>query len=126
MILKIVLVSGVHYRDLIFYTLWDDPHNRTSCHLSPYKVILILTIFPVLYVSSPCLIYFIMGSLYLLILLVWCPCPQPLPSCNQQYISCIYESVCVLFGLSVCFEGNYSLKHTHTHTLSENQKNLWF
>ena len=54
-----------------FYTLQNNRH-KSSYHLSPYKVITMsLIIFPVLYILSPWLIYFVIGSLYLLIFLTY-------------------------------------------------------
>lgn len=39
-----------------FYTLQNDHHNKSSYHLSLYKAItVLLIIFPVLYITSPCL-----------------------------------------------------------------------
>ena len=39
-------------------SLWDDHHNQFSYHLSPFKVItILLTVFPILYSTSPWLIY---------------------------------------------------------------------
>ena len=39
-----------------FYTLWNDHVDKSSYHLSPYKV---TTVFAVLYITSPGLNYFI-------------------------------------------------------------------
>ena len=51
------------------YTLWNDHHGKSSYHLSPYRVIIILlTLFLMLYIISSCLSYFIAGSLYILLL----------------------------------------------------------
>ena len=62
-------VSGVLHSDLTFAFVMNDHHDKSS-HLSPYKVITIsLTLFLMLYVTSPWLIYFITGGLYLLSLL---------------------------------------------------------
>ena len=50
------------------HTLWNDHHDNSSKHLSPYKVIImLLTIFHMLYITSPWLIYFISEGLYFLI-----------------------------------------------------------
>ena len=38
---NVMLVSGVLHRDLI-HTLWNDHHDKSSNHLSTYKVIIIL------------------------------------------------------------------------------------
>ena len=52
--------------DSIFVYIAKDHHNQSSYYLSP-KLILLLTIFPMLHITSPWLIYFISGSFYLLI-----------------------------------------------------------
>ena len=42
-----------------FYTLQNDHHNKSSCHLSPYKVItILLAVFPMLYITSQRLFFF--------------------------------------------------------------------
>ena len=47
--------------------LWYDHYSKSSNHLSSYKFIaVLLTVFPVLYITSPWLMYFLTGSLYLL------------------------------------------------------------
>ena len=49
--------------------LWNDHHGKSSYHLSPYKVItMLLTLFPMLYIISSWLSYFIAESLYILLL----------------------------------------------------------
>ena len=61
---NIILVSGIQHMIWQFCILHSAHHSKQSCHLSPYKVItVLLTIFPMLYFSSPWLIC----SLYLLI-----------------------------------------------------------
>ena len=62
-----MLAPGTQHMIQYFYTLQNDHHDKSSYHLSWYKVIKILTIFPMLYISSPWLIYFVTGNLYLLI-----------------------------------------------------------
>lgn len=48
--------------------LQNDNHSKSGYHVSPHKVIRIwLSIFPMLYITSPWLIYFITGSVYFLI-----------------------------------------------------------
>ena len=70
------------------HTLWNDHHNKSSKHLSPYEVItLVLTAFLMLYITSPWLTYFITGGLSLLIPFTYFP-QHPPP------ILCIYESFC--------------------------------
>ena len=36
---SIMLVSGVLHNDLKFATVWSDHNDKSSNHLSPYKVI---------------------------------------------------------------------------------------
>ena len=63
-----------------FYISQNDHHDKSSYYLSPYKFIMILlTISPMLYISSLWLIYFVTGSVYLLISLT-CFTPPSLPS----------------------------------------------
>ena len=53
--------------------------TMSSYHLSPYKVNTILTVFHILYITSPWLIHFITRSLCLLIPAThFPPCPRPL------------------------------------------------
>lgn len=80
-----------------FYTLQNVHHAKCSSHVSPYTVItLLLTIFPMLYITV--LTYFIMGSLYLFILSTFFthPCVSASPLW-QPTVLCIYQSVSVLF-----------------------------
>lgn len=54
---NVILVSAVQHSDLTFYTLYDN-RNQPNNHLSLYKVItVLLTIFPMLCITSPWLIY---------------------------------------------------------------------
>ena len=82
------------------YTLWDD-HRKFSYHLSPFKVITtLLTIFPILYITSPWLIYFITGSLCLLIPFTYFTHP-PIPC--QPPVCSLYLWVCFCFVMFICF-----------------------
>ena len=71
---NIILLSSVQYNDSIFLYIG-------RYHLSPYKVITkLLTIFSMLYITCPWLIYFITESMYLFITFPYCsipllPCP---------------------------------------------------
>ena len=71
---NIILLSSVQYNDSIF--LYIERY-----HLSPYKVITkLLTIFSMLYITCPWLIYLITESMYLFITFPYCcipllPCP---------------------------------------------------
>ena len=50
------------------HALWNDDHNKSSNHLSLYKVItILLTVFLMLYITSLWLIYFVTGGLYFFI-----------------------------------------------------------
>ena len=56
-----------------------------------------MTIFPTLYISYLWLIYFAMGSLYLLISLTYfSPPPNSLSSGNHLFVLCIYDSFCLV------------------------------
>lgn len=57
-----------------------------------------------LYISFSGLIYFVTGSLNFLIFLIYfIHPPTSLPSGNDLFVLCIYESVPVLFCLLTCF-----------------------
>ena len=83
----LILVSGVQCSDSIFLYTTND-HHKSSYHLAPYKVnTLLLTILPLLYVSPLWLIYFVTGSLYLLISLTYFTHPtNPLPSGSHLFV----------------------------------------
>ena len=71
------------------YTLLNHSH-KSDTHLSLYKVItVLLTIFFMLYITSPRLIYFITGGLYLLISLhPFCPYTvSPLTTAYSLHVS---------------------------------------
>ena len=86
-----------------FCTLLSSHHAKYSPHLSPYNIITtLLTIFPMMYFSSLWLIYFITGSLWLLIPFnYFAYSPTPFSFGNHQFVLCIYKSVsdfvCSLF-----------------------------
>lgn len=83
-------------------------HNETISMvslvtMSPYNFI--VTLFnrlPMLWIVSPWLIYFITGSVYLLIPFSISLVPSPPPSSNYQFL-CIYTSLSVLFSHLFCF-----------------------
>ena len=85
-----------------FYILRNDHHDKSSYHLSPYKVMtILLTIFSMLYISSLWLIYFVTGSLYLLIPITYFTSPV-----WQPHFCSLYLWVCfcfVLFFHLFCF-----------------------
>ena len=60
----------------------------SSHHLSLYKVAtILLTTFPMLYITSLCLIYFVTGRLYFLIPFTYFDHPSTLfPSSNHQFV----------------------------------------
>ena len=70
-----------------------------SCHLLPCKdVTILLTIFLMLYIPSLRFIYFVAGSLCVLIPFTYfTPVPTPLLSGNHQFVLCVYEAVSLLF-----------------------------
>ena len=67
----------------------SDHHNKSSNHFFPDKLALILlTIFLMLHITSQRLIYFIIESLYLLILVTYLPNPQtPSPLATTHLFS---------------------------------------
>ena len=90
-------------------TLWDDHYDKSSNHLSLYKVIVkLLSMFLMLYITSMWLIYYIIGSLCL-----WIPftyfmhLPPPFP---LSYSYCSIYSL-LLFWL-VCLD--FTCKWDHT------------
>ena len=91
-----MLVSGTQIAQILYlYTFLNDHYNMSHCHLSPYKDT-VLTIFPTLYTSYPWIIYFVTGSLYLLISLI-CFSPSPLFPLWQPPICCLYLYLCFCF-----------------------------
>ena len=80
---NVILVSGVQPSE--FNMSQNDHHDMSSYHVSPYKVITLLTIFTVLYIISLRLIYFVIGSLYLLISFTYLPTSTLLPSGNHLF-----------------------------------------
>ena len=85
-------------------TQWFDIHIPcevitavSSSHLSLYKVIIILTIFPMLYITSLWLIYFITESRYFLIPFTLFTIPPPATSLWQPSVCSLYLWVCFCF-----------------------------
>lgn len=63
----IILVSV--YNTIYLYALQSDHHSKSIYHPSPYKAnTVLLTPFPMLFITSPWLVNFIPGSLYFFIL----------------------------------------------------------
>lgn len=102
---NIILVSDVEHNDstLVYISRW--PSHKSSCHLSPYTVnTILLTTFPMIYLTFPWCFYSITGSLYF-----WIPFTHSLPptsllSGNHQSVLLVYESgfhlasfVCLFF-----------------------------
>ena len=84
------------------YILWNGHHN-SNYHLSPYNIIkILLTIIPMLYITSLWLMYFIIGSLYLLLPFTYFVCPHS-PSLWQLPVCSLYLWVCFCFVLFVLF-----------------------
>ena len=76
------------------HTLWNDHHNRSNNYVLPYKVIMILsTIFLLLYITSLRLICFITEGLYFLIPFIYF-IQLPTPPLWQLFIRSLYLSVC--------------------------------
>ena len=78
-----------------FHILQNAHHDKFSYHLSPYKgITLLLTIFPMLYISSPWLIYFVTESVYLLISLTYV---AHSPTSSPLATSCLFSVSMILF-----------------------------
>ena len=96
------------------HTLWNDHHdNKSSNHLVPYKVItVLLTIFLMLYMTSPWLIYYVTGGLYLLIPFIYfAHSPQP-PPFWQPPICSLYLWIYFHIVSSFCFlDSTYKWDH---------------
>ena len=99
-----MLVPITQHSDSIFLYIQNDHHNKSSCHLSPYKdITLLLTIFPTLNISYLWLIYFVTGSSYFLISFTYFSHPpSSLPSGNHPFVLCIYDSVPGLLCWFIC------------------------
>ena len=84
------------------YTLQSDHHSKSSYHPSLHKdIALLLTMFPVLCITSPWLVCFITESLHFLISFTYSTqSSAPLPSGNHQFILGIYDC---LFCLVLSF-----------------------
>ena len=88
-----ILVSDIEHNDstLVYISRWSS--HKSSCHLSPYTVnTILLTTFPMIYLTFPWCFYFITGSLYF-----WIPFTHSLPatsllSGNHQSVVLAYES----------------------------------
>ena len=82
------------------YTLQNDHHSKFGYCVSPYEVNTIWLIFPMLYITSPWLIYFISGSLYFLDPFhTFCPAPTP---CLWQPRICSLCLGCASYFLFDC------------------------
>ena len=108
-----MLVPGAQQNNSIFlYKI--DHHHKSSYHLS-YKAIAILaSIYPILYILSLWLIYFVTWSLYCLNSLTNFIHPlTSLPSSNQLFFLYIYESVSDLCWFKSYFLINFAHKWSH-------------
>ena len=92
---NVILVSGVQPSE--FNMSQNDHQDMSSYHVLPHKVITLLTIFTVLYITSLRLIYFVIGSLYLLISFTYLPTSTLLTSGNHLFVPYIYKSVSVYY-----------------------------
>ena len=117
------IIDLQHYVSPWYRTQWLD----ISIH---YKMITILSLVTICHhtkvlhcywLSSPCclyisflwLIYFVTGSLYLLVSLTYFThLPTPLPTGNHLFVLCIYDFVSVLLCLFFCFlDSTYKWNH---------------
>ena len=64
----------VQHNDVTFNYIKNYHHNEPSTHLASYKIITV-TIFLMVYITSLCLIYFIVGRLSLNPLYLFCLIP---------------------------------------------------
>lgn len=74
---NIIFVSDIEHNDstLVYISRWSS--HKSSCHLSPYTVnTILLTTFPMIYLTFLWCFYFITGSLYFWIPFIHSP-PQP-------------------------------------------------
>ena len=117
-----------------FYTLKNDCHNKSSYHLSPYKIITIFIdykIVIILFIDSCCIvhpsdIYFVTGSLYFF---NSCTCfthpLHPLPLMITSFFSVsmnlfLFCYVCSFILIFMCLLMNEWRRHdlyTHIHTM---------
>ena len=80
---------------------WSPPSQMVYYHLSPFNIITILwTIFPILYMKSLWLIYFITGSLCLLIPFTYF---AHRPPAQQPPVCSLYLWICFCFVCLFCF-----------------------
>ena len=109
--IQYILVPGVRHSVWHLCTLQIDHCRKSSNHLSLYKVIMVLlTVFPVLYITSLWLIYFITGSLYFLIHFKYFTQPPAHPSSNHQMVLCIWVCFCLVFFVLAL---DFTYKWTH-------------
>ena len=70
--LRVLYEFHVYNKVIQYFYILQNDHHKSSYFLSPYKIILILlTILPILYLTTLWLIYLVTGSLYLLIFLTY-------------------------------------------------------
>ena len=83
-------------------------HDYCSYYMSPYEVIVILlTVFLLLYFKSLWLIFSIIGSVYPLIHFSYCTHPPTsLPSGKHQFVLFVYVYVCLFVFLYFVFSGS--------------------
>ena len=91
------------------HTWQNAHHNMSSCCLSPYKVNrILLTVFPILYVTSPRFTHcYNWKCLHLNLLHPFLPPPQTLSPLEATSLVCICESGFCLFGLVCLLDSTY-------------------
>ena len=90
---NIILVPDTEYNDSTWAYVSRWSSQKSGCHLSPYTVnTLLLTTFPIIYLTFPWCFYFITGSLYFWIPFTHSLPPNSLLSGNHQSVLLVYES----------------------------------
>ena len=103
-----ILVSGVQYSDLIFYTLHNGLHGECSYHLEPcsYYIIIDYITYAVHYIPVTYLFY--NWKLNVLISLTYFIHPIICLSSNKHFVMCAYRSVSLLLYLFIFWIPNIS------------------
>ena len=95
------------------YTLEIDHYDESSNNQSPYKIItILLTILSGLYITSPWLIYFITGSLYLWIPFTYFDVPSPLATTSFSVSISLYL-FCLFCFLDSTYKWNHTIKYIY-------------
>ena len=89
---------GAKHSDLIFLYITKWSPYKSSYHQSPYKnSTLILTVFAILNISYPCLVYFVTGNLYFLVFLTCFLILSPLSPLATTSLFCACASVLLCY-----------------------------